>query len=94
MKKARVREFLEKLAGECPGIKLEWTSTIERSNHLDVVYAEMYLTKHEAVFTNNRGIRNYGRTRAFTDIHSHEWIHKISCRITLFGPVLILETFI
>lgn len=94
MKKARVREFLEKLAGECPGVKLEWTSTVANSVYTDVVYAEMYLRRHEVVFTNKAGIQNYGRTRSFHDIHSREWIHKFSCRRTLSGQILTLETFI
>lgn len=94
MKKARVSEFLEKLAGECPGVKLEWTSTVSHSTHPDVVFAKMYLESQGVVFTNEAGIRCYGRTRSFTNIHNSEWIHRLARRTTLFGPVLILETLI
>lgn len=94
MKKARVHEFLKKLAGECPGVRLEWTSTVVSSTHPDVVYAKLYLESRGAVFTNKEGISAYGRSRSFDNINRGEWVHKLSHRTTLFGPVLILETFI
>lgn len=93
MTKVKVRDFFLRISEELPNTRFNWLSVVERDIN-NRILAEVEVMRGSLICKNPTGINVYGRIKRIREISGSEWVHRLSVRKKVMGPIFDLETFL